>query len=46
MKNIDRLKSSRLQRFWCWLWYKHDQEVGGHETAICSRCGQTLLGSD
>jgi hypothetical protein len=41
-----RSTTSRLFRFWCWLWYNHTHEVGSHTTSICDRCGQTLIGSD
>lgn len=43
---MNRSESSRLKRFWCWLWYGHDKECPGKETRICDRCGATILGSE
>lgn len=41
-----RAESSRLYRFWCWLWYGHDREAPGRSVEICDRCGSHILGGD
>ena len=39
-----RESTSRLGRFWCWLWYGHTGEVFGKSLYTCKRCGKTIFG--
>ena len=43
---IERRKTSRIFRFWCWLWYGHDVVAGGRSVEICGRCGAHVVGGD
>jgi hypothetical protein len=41
---MERKRSCRLYRFWCWLWYGHDREVEYQTVEICERCGSVIIG--
>lgn len=46
MSEVKRKKTSRIFRFWCWLWYGHDKRAGAQSTEVCERCGALIVGND
>ena len=42
--SLKRETTTRLFRFWCWLWYGHDSDTIGCSMNYCSRCGDNWAG--
>lgn len=41
---MERSKSNRLYRIWCWLWYNHDTCKSKRTVVhVCQRCGKTIV---
>ena len=34
-----RTQTSRIYRFWCWIWYGHNTAAVVHSVNYCTRCG-------